>query len=190
EWWQSGSEKVAVRLDAELAAGGSPCDILMTSDPSYYARLKRDGRLVPYVSPAALKQPPGFVDADGAWAASRLSTMVIGVAPSLAGKPGAPQSFGDLVKQGSGRTTMGDPLSSGTFFTTVSSLSARLGWDFFKALKAKGTVAAGGNANVLQRLESGDADSGIVLLENLLTVKARGGKVAIVIPAVGAVRVP
>ena len=43
EWFQSGSEKVAARIDAELASGGSPCDVLLTSDPTYYARLKREG---------------------------------------------------------------------------------------------------------------------------------------------------
>jgi iron(III) transport system substrate-binding protein len=189
EWFQSGSEKVAVRLDAEITAGGSPCDILMTSDPTYYARLKAAGTLVPYVSPAALKQPREFLDPDGAWAASRLSTMVIGVAPAFARGPAAPKSFSDLAKPGS-RTAIGDPLSSGTNFTTLSVLSARYGWDHVKALKAKGTVVAGGNANVLTRLETGDVDAGWVLLETLLTARARGDQVEVVIPSDGAVVVP
>jgi hypothetical protein len=40
-WYQAGSEKVANRLDAELAAGGTPADLLLTSDPFLYERLKR-----------------------------------------------------------------------------------------------------------------------------------------------------
>jgi iron(III) transport system substrate-binding protein len=32
-WFQAGSEKVAAKLEAELAAGGTPCDVLITSDP-------------------------------------------------------------------------------------------------------------------------------------------------------------
>src|SRR5687767_8207394 len=48
EWFQSGSEKIAARLDAELAAGGSPADILLTSDPSYYAKLQSKGLLLRY----------------------------------------------------------------------------------------------------------------------------------------------
>src|SRR5688572_30256923 len=95
EWFQSGSEKVAQRLDAELAAGGSPCDVLLTSDPAYYRRLEREGRLVPYVSPAALRQPRALVDPDGMFAAARLSTMVIGLSPRLAAEP--PRSFADLA---------------------------------------------------------------------------------------------
>ena len=185
EWFQAGSEKIATRLDTELSGGGSPCDLLLTSDPAYYARLKGEGRIVPYVSPAALKQPRNFVDPDGAWATARVSTMVIGVAASAK----SPDSFAALAK-GTWHVAMGDPLSSGTSYTTVSVLSARYGWDFFRSLKAKGAVVAGGNSNVLQRLETGESDAGWVLLENLLAAKAKGDKIGIVIPADGAVLVP
>ncbi len=186
EWFQSGSEKVATRLDAEFASGGSPCDLLLTSDPGYYARLKDDGRLVPYVSPAALKQPRSFVDPDGAWAVARLSTMVIGVSPKAERRP---ETFGELAT-GPWRVTIGDPLSSGTYLSTVSALSGSIGWDWFRRLKAKGTVASGGNASVLQRLENGEAEAGVVLLETLLAAKSRGSGVAIVFPADGGVVVP
>lgn len=186
EWFQAGSEKIATRLDTELAGGGSPCDLLLTSDPAYYARLKRDGRLVPYVSPAALRQPRAFVDSSGAWATARVSTMVIGVGATI---PDPPASFADLPR-GKLHVAMGDPLSSGTSYTTVSVLSARYGWDFFRTLKSKGAIVAGGNSNVLQRLETGESDAGWVLLENLLAARAKGDKVGIVIPADGAVLVP
>ncbi len=187
EWFQSGSEKVAQRLDAELAAGGSPCDVLLTSDPAYYRRLEREGRLVPYVSPAALRQPRSLVDPDGSFATARLSTMVIGISPRHAGE--RPRSFADLGRPDL-RVTLGDPLSSGTTLTAVAALSTRLGWDWFRVLKAKGTVAAGGGGAVMQRLESGEADAGIVLLENILLARARGSKVAAVIPSDGAVAIP
>lgn len=185
EWFQSGSEKIATRLDAELSTGGSPCDLLLTSDPAYYARLKREGRLVPYVSPRALRQPRDLVDPDGAWATARLSVMVLGVAPEAL----APKGFRELARSGL-RIAIGDPLSSGTSFTTVSTLSARYGWDYFRALKKAGAVIAGGNASVLQRLQTGESQAGWVLVENLLSARARGDKIQLVIPADGAVIVP
>jgi iron(III) transport system substrate-binding protein len=190
EWFQSGSEKIAARLDAELAAGGSPADILLVSDPSYYARLQAKGMLVPYVSPAVLRQPREFVDRDGYWATARISTMVIGVTAARAAKPDAPKSFADLAKPEAGRVTMPDPLSSGTTFTTVAQLSARLGWDYFRALKKKGTVAAGGNSSVAQRLDTGEADAGILLLENVLLGKKRGSHVELVLPSDSPVLIP
>lgn len=185
EWFQSGSEKVASRLDAELASGGSPCDLLLTSDPAYYAKLKSDGRLVPYVSPLALRQPRSLIDTDGAWATARVSTMVIGVSPKTSARP---KGYADLLDPKL-RATLGDPLSSGTYFTSVSALSRKLGWEWIEKIKAKGTVAAGGNASVVTRLESGEADAGLVLLENLLTARERGSRIEIVIPVEGAIPV-
>ena len=189
EWFQSGSEKVATRLDAELATGGSPGDLLLTSDPTYYARLKREGRLPAYVSPRALRQPRQLLDPDGAWAVARISTMVLAVSPRLAAAA-RPASFRDLAAAGSGRVAIGDPLSSGTNYTTVSTLAARLGGVWFSQLKAQGAVVAGGNASVLSRIESGESDAGWVLLANLLAARARGEKIALVVPADGAVLVP
>lgn len=190
EWFQSGSEKVAARLDAELAAGGSLADVLLTSDPSYYAKLQAKGLLVPYVSPAVLRQPREFVDRDGHWATARISTMVIGLSAARAARGEAPRSFADLAAPAAGRVTMPDPLSSGTTFTTVAQLSARLGWDYFERLKARGAVAAGGNSSVQQRLDTGEAEAGMLLLENVLAAKKRGSRVELVVPADGAVLIP
>lgn len=190
EWFQSGSEKIAARLDAELAAGGSPADILLTSDPSYYAKLQSKGLLLRYVSPAVLRQPREFVDRDGYWATARISTMVIGVSAARAARPDPPRSFADLAKPDAGRVTMPDPLASGTSFTTVTQLSARLGWDYFRTLKEEGTIAAGGNSSVQQRLDTGESDVGILLLENVLAAKKRESRVELVVPSDGAVLIP
>src|SRR5438445_749419 len=57
DWFQGGSEKVATRLDGELSAGTSPADILLTSDPAYYRKLKSAGKLIAYDSPEASREP-------------------------------------------------------------------------------------------------------------------------------------
>lgn len=190
EWFQSASEKVASRLDAELASGGSPCDVLLTSDLPYYARLKAAGRLVPYVSPAALRQPRSFVDPDGAWATARLSVMVLAASKAVAQSGRAPATFGELASRADLKVALGDPLSSGTSFFTVSTLLARYGWSWLADLKARGAVVAGGNATVLQRVQSGESDVGLVLLENVLAARARGDAIAPIFPGDGAVIVP
>ena len=189
EWFQSGSEKVAARLDAELASGGSPCDLLLTSDPTYYQRLKHDGNLVPYISPASLKYPLQYLDRDGAFALSRLSTMALAVSSKLP-EGRVPASFRDLAKGGGVRVALGDPLASGTTLTAVAAIAGRYGWDWFRAVKRARGVVVGGNAAVLQRVESGESDVGIVLLENVLASRARGSKVRLVIPSDGAVIIP
>src|SRR5437763_7298448 len=57
EWVQGGSERIRKRIDQEMAARFCPGDVLLTSDPAYYRTLAKAGRLIPYDSPEAARQP-------------------------------------------------------------------------------------------------------------------------------------
>ncbi len=186
-WFQAGSEKVAAKLEAELAAGGTPCDVLITSDPFLYQRFKEEHRWLRYVSPNGLRTPPRYVDLDGNYAAVRLSTMVLvhrtGVTP--------PVSFAALTDPAwKGEVALGDPLTSGTAFTWAVSMEKALGPGYFQQLRANEARVAGGNAAVLQKLEGGEAKVGVLLLENALAAKAKGSPIEIAWPSDGAVVVP
>ena len=186
-WFQAGSEKVAAKLEAELAAGGTPCDVLITSDPFLYERFKQEGRWLRYVSPNGLRTPSRYVDPDGHYAAVRLSTMVlvhkVGITP--------PASFAALTSpEWKGEVALGDPLTSGTAFTWAVSMEQALGPEYFSQLRANEGRVAGGNAAVLQKLEGGEAKVGVLLLENALAAKAKGSPIEIAWPSDGAVVVP
>ena len=186
-FFQAGSEKVAARLEAELASGGSPCDVLMTSDPFLYERFKQEGRWLRYVSPNGLRTPGRYVDLDGHFAAVRLSTMVlvhkVGVTP--------PDSFAALASpEWKGEVALGDPLTSGTAFTWAVSMEQALGTGYFERLRANEARVAGGNAAVLQKIEGGEAKVGVLLLENALAAQAQGSPVVVAWPSDGAVVVP
>lgn len=186
-WFQGGSEKVATKLEAELSAGGSPCDVLMTSDPFLYRRLARDGHLARSVSPNGVRTARALVDLDGHWESVRLSTMVI------AHRDGeeAPRAFQELLDpKWRKEIVIGDPLTSGTAFTWAVSIERTYGEDFFTRLRANEARVAGGNAAVLQKIESGEAKAGVVLLENVLAARARGSPVAFTWPTDGAVVIP
>ncbi|MFZ5478216.1 MAG: extracellular solute-binding protein [Myxococcota bacterium] len=177
EWFQAGSEKVAQRWEAEHEAGGSRACVLATSDPLWYVDLAARGQLAAYVSPRALDLPRAW--ATPHYAAFRVSEMTI----ASAGE--APPGFRALADPAwKDRFSTPDPLSSGTTFTALSVLEARLGADWATALKANGWVAAGGNSAVLARMESGEKPVGMILRENLKeTVKER-------VPEEGAIPVP
>ncbi|MBI3185906.1 MAG: ABC transporter substrate-binding protein [Myxococcales bacterium] len=186
-WYQAGSEKVASRLEAELAAGGTQADVLMTSDPFLYERFKREGRLLRYASPNGLRIPRALMDLDGAYAGCRISTMVLvhraGVEP--------PASFQELAaSRWRGEVALGDPLTSGTSFTWAVLLERKYGEGFFTALRENGARVAGGNAAVLQKVESGEAKVGVVLLENALAAERKGSPISHLYPSDGAVIVP
>ncbi|MCU0697542.1 MAG: ABC transporter substrate-binding protein [Myxococcaceae bacterium] len=186
-WFQGGSEKVATRLEAELTAGGSPCDVLMTSDPFLYRRLAQSQRLARTVSVNGVRTPRALLDPDGHWEAVRVSTMVLA---HRAGQP-APSSFAALLEPTwKGEVVVGDPLTSGTAFTWAVAMERTFGADFFPKLRANGARVAGGNAAVLQKIEGGEAKVGVVLLENVLAAKARGSPVEAAWPTDGAVIVP
>jgi iron(III) transport system substrate-binding protein len=186
-WFQGGSEKIATKLEAELAAGGSPCDVLMTSDPFLYRRLAKEQRLLRAVSPNGVRTPRAIVDPNGQWEAVRLSTMV------MVHRAGAesPSSFAELLEpRWKGEVMIGDPLTSGTAFTWAVSMERSSGEDFFERLRANGARIGGGNAAVLQKIEGSEAAIGVVLLENVLAAKRRGSPVEVRWPSDGAVVIP
>ncbi|HZI14271.1 MAG TPA: ABC transporter substrate-binding protein [Myxococcus sp.] len=187
-WYQAGSEKVASRLEAERAAGAVRADLLATSDPFLYERLAREGAFARHASPDVLRVPRSLVDPDARYAAIRLSTMVLvhrqGAAP-------VPASFEELANgRWKGRVAIGDPLTSGTAFTWAVFCLARYGDAYFDGLRRHGAIVAGGNAAVLQKVESGEADAGVLLLENALAARARGSPIKVVWPSDGAVVIP
>jgi iron(III) transport system substrate-binding protein len=191
EWLQSGSEKIATRLDAELAAGQTSADLVMTSDPLWYARKKRDGHLEPYAPLRALAMHRDFVDPDGAFVTSRLSTMVIAYNSRLVQEPDAPRSFRELFSERwRGKVTIPDPLGSGTAFTTLMFLVDAFGEEIIDRMKAVETVASGGNSAALSRLEAGEHQVGFVLLENVLAARAKGSPIAFAVPEEGPVLIP
>lgn len=190
-FYRAGSEKVALRLDAELRAGASPADILLVSDPFYYQRLKERGALLPYASVHALRHPRELLDLDGHWATARVSTMAIAYHPDALGGAAPPRSYRDLAApRFRGRAAIPDPLTSGTSFTTVAFLQRKYGWELFTALRRNGVVDSGGNSAVLEKIESREHALGLVCLENVVQVRRKGSPVVAVLPDDGPVTIP
>ncbi|MCK6527939.1 extracellular solute-binding protein [Myxococcota bacterium] len=190
-FFQAGSEKVSQRLEAELAGGGSPADLVLTSDPFWYEQARREGRLLRYASPESLRIPREYLDLDGYWATSRLSLMVLAAHGERVPEAERPRRFADLAEpRFRDRVTTGDPLASGTNLTLLAFLQAERGWDFYRRLRGNGLVAAGGNSAVLTRIESGERPVGAILLENLLAARENRTPAVTILPEDGAVTIP
>jgi iron(III) transport system substrate-binding protein len=190
-WFQAGSEKVAQRVETEWDAGGSPACLLMTSDPFWFAEIASEGRLAPHLPPTVLRVDRSLVDPDGRWVTSRQSLMVMARNETRVAADAAPERIADLVEpQWRDRFSMGDPLSSGTMFTTLAFLERDDGFERVRALRDNGLIAAGGNSSVLTRVETGEREIGIVLLENLLAARRKGSPAVPIFPEDGAILVP
>lgn len=187
--FQGGSEKVAARLDADLAGGRAGADVLLVSDPFLYRRLKHDGQLLPWASPRATPIDRRLVDVDNAFVAARVSTMVVAFHREKTTAAEVPRSFSALLLDPAAPAkdvALGDPLSSGTSFMTLVALGHG-DVSFVGRLRKGGASIAGGNSVVLQKVLSGERKYGVVLLENVLAARARGEPIAFVVPDDGAV---
>lgn len=190
-FYQMGSEQIAGRLGIELETGETPCDLLLTSDPFFYAQLAEDGYLLEYESPAASAVPKDLRDPGGRYTTVRVPLMVIAVNHDKLPREEFPTSFADLAQERyRGKIAMGDPLKSGTTFTTVGAWLTKYGWAFIEKLKENDIVAAGGNSTVLREVESGALPIGVILLENLLPSLEQGAPITVIYPTDGAIPVP
>jgi iron(III) transport system substrate-binding protein len=193
EWFQAGSEKVASRLSAEFSGGGTPADIIMTSDLFFYQELKDANKLLAIKSALLDKWPARDLDNERKIVVTRYPVMVMAVNNKHLSKDKYPKNFKDLAHpQFKDKLTMPSPLESGTALTTIVFFFNQLGETFFTELRKNNILSAGGNGATLSRIKSGERPVGIVLLENILQDKElnKTDWIDFIIPEEGALPMP
>ena len=187
-WQTAGSEKVKEKILGELARGKAEADIVMISDPDFYLRLKKDGKLLDYKSPEAAELAE-TVDADGAFTPIRISAMVIAVHNDKVKEP--PKSWKDLLDpKYKGMIAMPDPKAAATALATVAALTDKYGWEYWQKLKANGVVVSPTN-EMREKFAKGEYPITITMEENVLKQKmTQGVNAAVVYPEEGSILVP
>lgn len=187
-FFQAGSEEIATRVNAEMLAGGTKADLMISSDRFWYEDLARQGKLHAFKPKASeqidatLRHPQGF------YTALSIPVMVLAFNTDAIPAQSGPKSFHELTEEKwKGQFSTGSPLESGTNFTTVAFLQAKYGWDFFKKLKANNTISQGGNSAVIRRIQNKERPVGWVLLENLLRFQGQDERLQTVLPEDGVV---
>lgn len=171
-WFQAGSEEIAAKVNAELLAGGTKADVLISSDRFWYEELAQKGLLHAYAAPAAQAVPAELKHAQGLYSTLSIPVMVIGVNEEAVPAAQAPKSFKELAEgKWKGKVSSGSPLASGTNFTTVAVLQQKYGWEYIAKLKQNQMIAEGGNSAVVRRMQTKERPVGVVLLENILRLK-------------------
>ncbi len=188
QWYQSGSENIAVRVNAELTTGKTQADLILTSDPLWYLELKKKDVLLQYKSPLVKNLAGDFADPDGFFTTVRVCVGLIGknkeVSPTI-------KTWKDLWQPSvRGKLSMGNPMESGTALLISMQLYKKYGEEFLLKLRKNDIVAAGGNSAVLNRMESKEKPFGILLLENILEAQGKNSPVEIIYPEDGAVLIP
>lgn len=188
EWFYGGSEKVITKLVAEFEQGKTMADLIMIADPAYYNTLKRDGRLLQYVSPNKNFVYPDWTDKDNYYSGVRINVMGIAYNKNAVQPKDLPKTWWDMADgKWKNRIGMPNPLLSGTSFVTVAGLvrSPKHGWPLFEAYRKNNIACEPGNGAVETKLLSGQLAMGMLLEENVLRAIHEKKPLGFVYPADG-----
>ncbi len=149
----------------EEEANNPRCDVFWNNEIIHTIRLKQQGLLEPYQSPAGSDLPASFRDPGGAWHgfAARARVFIINT-ELLPDASQRPTSYLDLLDESfRGKGAMAKPLT-GTTMTHAAALFAKLGPEqaraFLNGLIQNDVMLTSGNAAVMRQVRDGNAAFG------------------------------
>lgn len=182
---RDGTTKIMAKLEAELAAGSTPADVLLIADSVTMEGLKARDLLMAHPDADVSAYAVGTHDADKTWFGTKLITT--GIMYNTAATM-IPSSWEDLLKdEAKGQLAMPSPLTSGAALIHTATLVGNLdaGWSYYEGLAANGAQASGGNGGVLKQVAGGEKLYGMVVDFLPIREKAKGAPVEFVFPEEG-----
>ena len=157
QFLRTGGQAVLRRILQEIAAGHPGADVITMSDAGAANAMAKQGQLMPF-------RPEGFdkvldvvKDKQGRWIAQRLQLSGIPVRTDKVAPQDMPTTWSDLTKpKYKGRMVMPDPSFTAIQLVVVAMLSQKLGWDFYKALRANDTMIVQGHQQVFRTMQQGE----------------------------------
>ena len=154
---RSGGQAVLRRLQQEISAGRPGADVLTMSDAGAANGLAKQGILEPFRPDGFEHVVEGARDAQGRWIAQRLQLVGIPVRTDKVAEADRPRTWSDLRHpKYKGLMVMPDPSFTAIQLVVVAMLSQRLGWDFYKALRANDTMIVQGHQQVFSAMQQGE----------------------------------
>ena len=191
EFFQAGAGTLQSKVAAELDTGKLSCDILMVAEPSYSLELKEKNILHPYKYADADKLAFDY-DKEGYWYPVRVCNMVLAYNPEKNQKSEVPNSLKDFAENPAYKDalSMGNPLTSGTTYSSVVALLDKYGEEYFKALGTQNVAVESGSVAVT-KLETGECKAIMVLEESILKKREEEGSgLEVIYPEDGSIAVP
>jgi len=193
EIYRSGSGNVISKLNAELATGSTPANILWFADIGFMKQLDDRGLIFHYSPQAAAQIKPEYAYNNGMAHEVRLIYNVIAY-NTLQVKSNPPRDWFDLTAPVyRGRVGMANPNYSGGAFTALVvhiQNSDKVGWKFYEAMKANDVKGEQSNGALQTKVSSGEYAAVLIVDFMAMNAKRSGSPVEVVWPASGAVLVP
>ena len=182
---RDGTTKIVAKLQAELAAGASPADVLLIADSVTMESLAAENRLMAHADADISAYANGLHDPEKMWFATKLITtgIIYNTAATM-----VPTSWFDLTSEAAkGQVAMPSPLTSGAALIHTATLVGNLadGWAYYENLAANGAVADGGNGGILTQVAGGEKLYGMIVDFLPIREKAKGAPVEFVFPKEG-----
>jgi iron(III) transport system substrate-binding protein len=181
DFQSAGAGKLMAKIAAERESGKILADVLWTSEVPDFYQLKKEGLLLPYISPEVKAVMNPLPEYDGSFTAVRLGTL--GIAYNTRVVKEAPKTWADLekatFKNGFG---IANPALSGTAYMSVALLTKQFGWEFFERLRANRAKMGKGSGQVVDDTASGDLLASLAVDYITIDKMEKGATLKLVFP--------
>ncbi|MBQ8137488.1 MAG: extracellular solute-binding protein, partial [Clostridia bacterium] len=177
-FFYGGTSSLITKIYGEMDTGTLGCDMMLVAEPAFSLELKDAG----YLEPIALQNPAELLrfpyDPDGYWYPVRVCNMVLAYNPEKVDEWAAkgvtiPHTFKEFAADPAlkGLISMGNPLTSGTTYAAVASLTQdnHYGKEFLNGLAANEVMIESGST-ALTKLQTGECAAIMILEESVLKV--------------------
>jgi iron(III) transport system substrate-binding protein len=188
ELFRSGGSAIIRRFMQENQAGRNAADVMTTSDPAASASLAAKGTFVPFKPTDFDKVPDAAKDADGAWIGQRLNMMVMFALSGKLDKADYPKTWTDVTDpKYKGKLAMTDPSFTALQLMVVSTLSRKLGWDYYEKLRKNDIMIVQSNQQVTDTVKRGERVIALGATDTYATeARMQGHKIDTIYPSDGA----
>ena len=171
-----GTSRLINRIYGEMEDGVLGCDMLLVAEPALSLELKTAEYLEPVEVPGVADLLRFPYDGEGYWYPVRVCNMVLAYNPELEAQWAEkgvtiPKTFQAFASDRSlkGHIAMGDPMSSGTTFAAVASLTQtnHYGRAYLKGL-AENKVHIISGSESIKKIRSGEIAAAMILEESVL----------------------
>ena len=177
-FFYGGTSSLITKIYGEMETGTLGCDMMLVAEPAFSLELKEAG----YLQPVEIENPGELLrfpyDEEGYWYPVRVCNMVLAYNPEMVDEWAAkgvtiPKTFKDFATDPSlkGLISMGNPLTSGTTYAAVASLTQdnHYGKEFLNGLAANEVMIESGST-ALTKLQTGECAAIMILEESVLKV--------------------
>ena len=175
-FFYGGTSSLITKIYGEMETGTLDCDMMLVAEPAFSLELKEAG----YLEPVEIESPDELLrfpyDEEGYWYPVRVCNMVLAYNPEMVDDWTAkgvtiPQTFEAFANDPAlkGYISMGNPMSSGTTFAAVASLTQdnHYGQDYLKGLAANNVMIESGST-AITKLQTGECAAIMILEESIL----------------------